>query len=102
MIDEISNLLFAKGLDKNLELEADKYVRKLAYCMDYYPGGQRNFIRKLCKNSDGGKSIFMSSHPIAGERNCILNKCKGRYKKVSLYLVWKKRPLLALKRPTKL
>lgn len=39
LIDEVSNVLFTKGLDKNLEFEADKYGREFAYRMGYFPGG---------------------------------------------------------------
>ena len=100
LIDEVSNVLFTKGLDKNLEFEADKYGREFAYRMGYYPGGLQNFIRKLGKSSEGGKSIFMSTHPSAGERYNILKKSWGRYQKASLYPVLEKRLLSAL-RPIK-
>jgi predicted Zn-dependent protease len=101
LIDEVSNVLFTKGLDKNLEFEADKYGREFAYRMGYYPGGLQNFIRKLGKSSEGGKSIFMSTHPSAGERYNILKKSWSRYQKASLYPVLKKRLLSAFKRPIK-
>ena len=101
LIDEVSNVLFTKGLDKNLEFEADKYGREFAYRMGYYPGGLQNFIRKLGKSTKGNKSIFMSTHPSARERYSILKKSWGRYKKASLYPVLEKRLLSALKRPIK-
>lgn len=101
LIDEVSNVLFTKGLDKNLEFEADKYGREFAYRMGYYPGGLQNFIRKLGKSTEGGKSIFMSTHPSAGERYRILKKSWSRYQQAALYPVLEKRLLSALKRPLK-
>ena len=38
LIDEVSNVLFTKGLDKNLEFEADRYGREFAYRMGYFLG----------------------------------------------------------------
>jgi beta-barrel assembly-enhancing protease len=99
LIDEVSNVLFTKGLDKNLEFEADKYGREFAYRMGYYPGGLQNFISKLGKSAEGGKSIFMSTHPSAGERYSLLKNSWRRYQKASLYPVLKKRLQSALKRP---
>ena len=99
LIDEVSNVLFTKGLDKNLEFEADKYGREFAYRMGYYPGGLQNFISKLGKSAEGGKSIFMSTHPSAGERYSLLKKSWRRYQKASLYPILKKRLQSALKRP---
>ena len=101
LIDEVSNVLFTKGLDKNLEFEADKYGREFAYRMGYYPGGLQNFIHKLGKSAEGNKSIFMSTHPSAGERYSILKNSWSRYQKAALYPVLKKRLLSALKRPIK-
>ncbi|MZG29456.1 MAG: M48 family metalloprotease [Nitrospinae bacterium] len=99
LIDEVSNVLFTKGLDKNLEFEADKYGREFAYRMGYYPGGLQSFILKLGKSRAGNKSIFMSTHPSAGERYNILKKTWRRYKKTALYPVLEKRLLAAIKRP---
>ena len=101
LIDEVSNVLFTKGLDKNLEFEADRYGREFAYRMGYYPGGLQNFIRKLGKSREGGNSIFMSTHPSTGERYNRLKKTWSRYKKASLYPVLGKRFFSVFKRPGK-
>lgn len=101
LIDEVSNVLFTKGLDKNLEFEADRYGREFAYRMGYYPGGLQNFINKLGKSKAGGKSIFMSTHPSADARYSLLKKSRSRYQKASVYPVLEKRLLSALKRPNK-
>jgi beta-barrel assembly-enhancing protease len=101
LIDEVSNVLFTKGLDKNLEFEADRYGREFTYRMGYYPGGLQNFIRKLGKSKEGGSSIFMSTHPSTGERYNRLNKTGSRYKNASLYPILQKRFLSIFKRPGK-
>jgi predicted Zn-dependent protease len=101
LIDEVSNVLFTKGLDKNLEFEADRYGREFAYRMGYYPGGLQNFIRKLGKSREGGNSIFMITHPSTGERYNRLKKTWSRYKKASLYSVLGKRFFSVFKRPGK-
>ena len=101
LIDEVSNVLFTKGLDKNLEFEADRYGREFAYRMGYYPGVLQNFIRKLGKSKEGGNSIFMSIHPSTGERYNRLKKTWNRYRKASLYPVLGKRFFSVLKRPDK-
>jgi beta-barrel assembly-enhancing protease len=102
VIDEVSNVLFTKGLDKNLEFEADGFGREFAYRVGYFPGGLQNFIRKLGTSRESGKSIFMSTHPSASERYNKLKKSWARYKKASLYPVFGKRYLSAFKKPDKL
>jgi predicted Zn-dependent protease len=101
LIDEVSNILFTKGLDKDLEFEADKYGREFAYRMGYYPGGLQNFIRKLGTSKESGDSIFMSTHPSARERYNRLKKTWKNYKKAALYPVLGKRFFSIFKRPNK-
>jgi beta-barrel assembly-enhancing protease len=101
VIDEVSNVLFTKGLDKKLEFEADGYGREFAYRIGYFPGGLQNFIRKLGKNKESGKSIFMSTHPSTSERYNRLIKSGKRYKQATLYPVFSKRFLSAFKKPDK-
>ena len=102
LIDEVSNVLFTKGLDKNLEFEADRYGREFAYRMGYYPGGLQNFIHKLGASKENGSSIFMSTHPSTGERYNRLKQTWSRYKNASLYPVLGMRFLSAFKTPDKL
>jgi len=87
---------------KNLEFEADRCGLKFSYPMGYHPGGLQNFIRKLGKSEEGRKSIFMSTHPLAGKRYIRLKKNWNRYKKASLYLVLGKRFQSVIKRTGKL
>jgi beta-barrel assembly-enhancing protease len=101
VLDGLSNILFTHGLDKELEFEADKFGREFAYRVGYFPGGLQNFIRKLDQNSNGENSIFMSTHPSSRERYDRLKQSWSRYKKASLYPVFGKRFLSALKIPEK-
>jgi beta-barrel assembly-enhancing protease len=98
LIDEVSEVLFTRGLDKNLEFEADRYGREFAYRMGYYPGGLQNFIFKLGKSKEGQSSIFMSTHPSTGERVDRLKKNMSRYQKASLYPLLEKRFLSSIQK----
>ncbi|MBT6717756.1 MAG: M48 family metalloprotease, partial [Nitrospina sp.] len=98
LIDEVSNTLFTKGLDKNLEFEADKYGREFAYRTGYYPGALKRFIQKLGTSKQNQGSIFSSTHPTSRERYSLLNKSASRYKKASLYPTLGKRFKVAIKR----
>lgn len=98
LIDEVSNVLFTKGLDKNLEFEADKYGREFAYRTGYYPGALQRFIQKLGASKKNQGSIFSSTHPTSRERYNLLQKSSSRYKKASLYPTLGKRFKVAIKR----
>jgi predicted Zn-dependent protease len=98
LIDEVSNVLFTKGLDKNLEFEADKYGREFAYRTGYYPGALKRFIRKLGASKKNQGSIFSSTHPTSKARYSLLQKSASRYKKASLYPTLSKRFKVAIKR----
>ncbi len=85
VIDEVSNVLFTRGLDKNLEHEADKFGTEYAYRMGYHPAGLNNFIQILGKSSSQGSSIFLSTHPGPQARLQTLGRFLPRYKAVGLY-----------------
>jgi beta-barrel assembly-enhancing protease len=98
LIDEVSEVLFTRGLDKDLEFEADRYGREFAYRMGYYPGGLQNFILKLGKSKEGQSSIFMSTHPSTDERIDRLKKNMSRYQKASFYPLLGKRFLSSIQK----
>jgi len=98
LIDEVSNVLFTKGLDKNLEFEADKYGREFSYRTGYYPGALERFIQKLGASKKNQGSIFSSTHPTSGERYNLLKKSASRYKKASIYPTLGNRYKVAIKR----
>jgi beta-barrel assembly-enhancing protease len=93
-----TNVLFTKGLDKNLEFEADKYGRESAYRTGYYPGGLERFIQKLGASKKNQSSIFSSTHPTSMERYNLLQKSASRYNKATLYPTLGNRYKLAMKR----
>ncbi|MFQ5450526.1 MAG: M48 family metalloprotease [Nitrospinaceae bacterium] len=84
VINEVSDILFTRGLDKNLEFEADKYGTEYAYRLGYFPAGLKDFIRILGKARSGQKSIFLSTHPSPGERYTRLTRLLPRYKSAAL------------------
>ncbi len=98
VIDEVSNVLFTKGLDKKLEFEADKYGREFAYRTGYYPGALGEFIEKLGASKENQGSIFSSTHPTSRERSHFLQKSSSRYKNASLYPTLGNRFKVAIKR----
>lgn len=67
VIDEVSEVLFTNGLDKELEFEADKIGTEYAYRVGYYPGGLSDFIKVLA-GSKADRSIFFSTHPSPRDR----------------------------------
>lgn len=66
-IDQATDTLFNKGLDKNFEYEADTVGLDLAALAGYDPAGLPNFLRKLASatNKQGG---WYSTHPPLSER----------------------------------
>ena len=97
VIDEVSNILFTRGLDKDLEFEADKFGTEYAYRMGYHPAGLKEFIKILGQSSSGKSSIFLSTHPGPGARFQALGRLLPRYKTVGLYPILAKRYRSAVK-----
>lgn len=66
-IDQATETLFDKGLDKNFEYEADTVGLDLAALAGYDPAGLPNFLKKLASATDkrGG---WYSTHPPLSER----------------------------------
>lgn len=91
VINQVSEVLFTRGLDKNLEFEADKLGAEFAYRTGYFPGGLKDFIKILGKSESRGSSIFLSTHPSPGERYRQLGRHMVHYKSAMLYPVLSKR-----------
>ncbi len=83
IVKEMSATLFTKGLDQNLEYEADKFGMDYAYRVGYNPGGLRDFMKVLGK-SQGSQSVLLSTHPTPRSRYGKLNAQAKRYGNVSL------------------
>lgn len=91
VINEVSNVLFTRGLDKDLEFEADKFGTEYAYRMGYHPAGLQEFIKILGQSSSSKSSIFLSTHPGPAERFQGLKSILPQYKGVGLYPVLARR-----------
>ena len=82
VIDQVSDVLFTRGLDKDLEFEADKFGMEYAYRMGYNPAGLKDFVKILGQSSSRESSIFLSTHPSPGARFQALGRLFTRYKAV--------------------
>ena len=59
VINEVSNVLFTRGLDKELEFEADKFGTDFAYRMGYQPAGLKEFLKVLSGSRQSNGSILV-------------------------------------------
>lgn len=91
VINQVSDILFTRGLDKNLEFEADKFGMEYAYRMGYYPAGLRDFVKILGQSSSQESSIFFSTHPSPSARIQALDRLLPRYKGAGLYPILARR-----------
>ncbi len=76
-IDQMTELLFTKGLDKDKEFEADTVGVDYAYRAGYHPQGLKDYLQTLAKEEGHAKSRFFTTHPSTAERiskiNTVLN-----------------------------
>lgn len=63
VIDEMSELLFTKGLDKDKEFEADVVGIEYAYRAGYHPQGLRDYLKTLANQEGHAESRFFTTHP---------------------------------------
>ncbi|MEJ2230481.1 MAG: M48 family metalloprotease [Nitrospirales bacterium] len=63
IIDEMTELLFTKGLDKEKEFEADVVGVEYAYRAGYHPQGLRDYLQTLAKEKGHVESKFFTTHP---------------------------------------
>ena len=63
VIDEMTELLFTKGLDKDKEFEADAVGVDYAYRAGYNPQGLQDYLRTLQKEEGHTQSRFFTTHP---------------------------------------
>ena len=85
VIDAATDMLFEKGLDKELEFEADTYGIEFAYRAGYHPNGLRDYLATLQSQEGTADSLFFSTHPSTSER---LGRAKGvaaRYTEASKF-----------------
>ena len=76
-IEQMTDLLFTKGLDKGKEFEADVVGLDYAYRAGYHPQGLKDYLQTLAKEEGHAKSRFFTTHPSTTERiskiNTVLN-----------------------------
>lgn len=68
VIDEITDKLFTKGLDKDKEFEADVYGIEFSYRAGYNPHGLRNYLNTLRAQEGHAQSAFFTTHPSTSTR----------------------------------
>jgi len=75
MIGDLQSVLFDKGLDKNMEFEADKAGMEFAYRTGYDPRGMIRVLEMLEANKDSAtiKGSWFSTHPPVDAR---LERCR--------------------------
>ncbi|MBI5427629.1 MAG: M48 family metalloprotease [Nitrospinae bacterium] len=83
VIDEVSDILFTHGLDKEMEFEADQFGTEYAYRVGYYPGGLNDFI-KILAGTGSQQSIFFSTHPSPRDRYARLKVLLEKYQSAAL------------------
>ena len=67
-IDQMTELLFTKGLDKDKEFEADVVGVDYAYRAGYHPRGLEDYLQTLAKEEGHAESKFFTTHPSTTER----------------------------------
>ena len=68
VIDEMTEVLFTKGLDKDKEFEADVMGIEYAYRAGYHPQGLKNYLQTLAKEEGHVQSKFFTTHPSTSVR----------------------------------
>ena len=79
VIDEMTEVLFTKGLDKEKELEADVMGIEYAYRAGYHPRGLRDYLKSLAKEEGHSSSRFFTTHPSTALRISKINSLLGGY-----------------------
>jgi len=75
VIDEISDKLFTKGMDKEKEFDADVFGIEFAYRAGYNPTGLRDYLRILQSQEGHAQSRFFTTHPSTADR---LGRIEGK------------------------
>ncbi len=88
VIDDLTNILFEKGLDQKLEYEADKIGTDFAYRTGYNPGGLKDFLNTLRKVQGKESSIFFKTHPSPSNRlNRLIKNVLPKYRGTGKYSI---------------
>ena len=68
VIDQMTDVLFTKGLDQEKEFEADVVGIEYAYRAGYHPQGLKDYLMTLAKAEGQAQSRFFTTHPSTRER----------------------------------
>ncbi len=79
VIQEVTEKLFVKGLDKDMEFEADVVGMEYAYRAGYNPRGLQDYLGTLQSQEGVVQSRFFSTHPSTNVRIAKNNDTLGRY-----------------------
>ena len=79
VIDEITDKLFTKGMDKEKEFDADVFGLEFAYRAGYNPTGLRDYLRTLKSQEGHAQSRFFTTHPSTSDRIGRIERKLGEY-----------------------
>jgi len=79
VIGAANDMLFEKGLDKELEFEADAFGVEYAYRAGYHPNGLRDYLMTLQGQEGRATSRFFSTHPSTSIRLAKAKEVAARY-----------------------
>lgn len=79
VIDQMTELLFTKGLDKDKEYEADVVGIEYAYRAGYHPKGLKDYLQTLAKAEGKTESRFFTTHPSTNERISKIDTVLNEY-----------------------
>jgi predicted Zn-dependent protease len=81
MVGDLQNILFDRGLDKNMEYEADKAGMETAYRTGYDPNGMIRVLQMLQQKqaTATSKGSWFSTHPPLSSRLEECGKSKNSY-----------------------
>lgn len=97
IIGDMTETLFTKGLDKEMEYDADLTGTEYAYRAGYYPKGLQDFLKILGSKTSSTSSVFFSTHPSPAARNARLEQKMNIYKEAALAPVLTRRFLMTTK-----
>ncbi|MCP9456300.1 MAG: M48 family metalloprotease, partial [Nitrospira sp.] len=85
VIDAATEMLFEKGLDKEMEFEADTVGIEYTYRAGYHPNGLRDYLATLKSQEGIATSRFFSTHPSTAERLKRITDVAARYAEARYY-----------------